>query len=105
MPWLYPRRVTTVAVSAVALLGTLLARQLLPPSWRPAGPVWVVLASLGAYVVLRLDSRVGWSKRFKHAVMDWFGGDVDDAQTWAVAALAGGGVLVLVSLVQRAGVP
>lgn len=99
--WRYARPVTTVAVLVVAMLGALLAWALLPSSWRPGSLLWVLPAALVAYVVLRLDAYKGWGKAFKHRVMDSFGGDVDDAQTWAVAVLAGGAVLVLVALVQR----
>lgn len=100
--WRYARPVTTAAVLLVALLGSLLALAVLPRDWRPDDPRWVLLATVVAYVVLRLDAYKGWGKRFKHTVMDSFGGDVDDAQTWAAAALAGGLVLVAVTVVQRA---
>jgi hypothetical protein len=100
--WLYPRPVTTVAVQTVAVTTSLLACRALPPSWRPEGLVPLVLGSTGAYAAVRLGSHSGWSKRFKHGVLDWFGGDVDDAQTWMLAALASGGVLVLTQLCRRA---
>jgi len=100
--WLYPRLVTTLAVQAVGVIATLLARALLPESWRPPGLIWVVVASVSAYVVLRLGAYTGWSKRFKHTILDWFGGDVDDAQTWMLGILSGGAVLVLVQLIRRA---
>jgi hypothetical protein len=99
--WRYPRRVTTLAVLVVGLLGSSLAHALLPEGWRPSA-AWLPLAAVGAYCVLRLDAYLGLGKRFKHSVMDRFGGDVDDAQTWAVATLAGGAVLVVVALLQRA---
>lgn len=99
--WLYPRPVTTAAVQAVAISTTVLARALLPEAWRPPGVLWVPVASNGAYVALRLGAHTGWSKRFKHSVLDWFGGDVDDAQTWLLGALSGGGILVLAQLVRR----
>jgi glycosyltransferase involved in cell wall biosynthesis len=99
--WRYERPLTTAAVLVVGLLGSLLAYALLPDAWRPDSPAWALPAAAGAYVVLRLDAYKGWGKRFKHELMDRFGGDVDDAQTWVVAALAGGGVLVVVALVQR----
>lgn len=98
--WTYPRPVTTLAVLFVGLLSSLLAWALLPAQWRP-GYGWVVLAALCAYVVLRVAAFTGWSKWFKHGVLDWFGGDVDDAQTWLLAGLTGAGVLVLVALAQR----
>jgi hypothetical protein len=100
--WTYPRPVTTLAVLAVGLLSSLTVWALLPQAWRPSGLGWVLLAGCCAYVVLRIGAFTGWSKRFKHTVLDWFGGDVDDAQTWLLAGLAGAGVLVLVGLVQRA---
>lgn len=99
--WLYPRAVTTLAVLVVGLLGSLLAYALLPERWRPS-PVWLPLAAAVAYCVLRVDAYVGLAKRFKHSIMDALGGDVDDAQTWAVAALAGGATLVLIAVLQRA---
>jgi hypothetical protein len=100
--WLHPRPVTTVAVLVVAALSALVARALLPERWRPDGAGWLLLSVLVAYVALRLGAHTGWSKRFKHSVLDWFGGDVDDAQTWLLAGLAAAGVLVLVAMVQRA---
>jgi hypothetical protein len=63
----------------------------------------VVLGGTGAYVAVRLGAHTGWSKRFKHEVLDWFGGDVDDAQTWMLATFASGTVLVLARLVLRNG--
>lgn len=99
--WTYPRRVTTVAVLGAAVLSSLLAWTMLPPSWRPAGLQWVLLAGLCAYVVLRIGAYSGWSKRFKHTVLDRLGGDVDDAQTWLLGGLTGAVVLVLVGLAQR----
>lgn len=99
--WLYPRPATTAAVQAVAVGTTLLARALLPATWRPSGALWVPVASSGAYLALRLGAHTGWSKRFKHTVLDWFGGDVDDAQTWMLGTLSGGGILVLAQLTRR----
>lgn len=99
--WLYPRPVTTAAVQAVAVGTTLLARAVLPTSRRPSNVLWVPVASGGAYIALRLGDHTGWSKRFKHTVLDWFGGDVDDAQTWMLGTLSGGGVLVLAQLTRR----
>jgi hypothetical protein len=100
--WLYPRPVTTLAVLTVAMLMTLLGRALLPETLRPPGPLPVVAATLMAYVALRLGAFTQWTKRFKHSVLDWFGGDVDDAQTWLLAALSGGTALVLIELLRRA---
>lgn len=100
--WLYPRPVTTLAVLTVGLLGTLLARAVLPSSWTPPGLLWLVPAALVAYVAMVLGAYTGWSKAFKHTVLDWFDGYVDDAQTWMLAALAGGGFLVVVQLVRSA---
>lgn len=99
--WTYPRPVTTLAVLVVCLLSSLTAWALLPQEWRPVGYGWVLLAGACAYVVLRIGAFTGWSKRFKHGVLDWFGGDVDDAQTWLLAGLTGAGVLLLVALAQR----
>lgn len=101
MPWYYRRPVTTGAVATVAVLGTFLARALMPRSWRPTGSGWLIVGSAGAYAALRLGSYSGLSKRFKHTFLDWFGGDVDDAQTWMLAGLGGGSTLVLGQLVQR----
>ena len=98
--WAYQRRITTVAVLVVALLSSLLAFVLLPDAARPDGVAWVLPAAVLTYLVLRLDAHLGLSKRVKHAVIDPFGGDVDDAQTWFVAALVGGGVLLLIGLLQ-----
>lgn len=105
MPWYYRRPATTGAVASVAVLGTLLARALLPRSWRPSGGGWLLVGSAGAYAALRLGSYTGLSKRFKHTYLDWFGGDVDDAQTWMLAGLGGGGVLVLAQSIRRALAP
>jgi hypothetical protein len=63
----------------------------------------VVLGSTGAYVAVRLGAHTGWSKRFKHEVLDRVGGDVDDAQTWMLATFASGTLLVLARLVRRNG--
>lgn len=98
--WRYPRAATTFAVLAVSVLGTLLAWAVLPPTWRP-GAGWMLPAAAAAYAALRLDAYAQVGKRVKHAVLDPLGGDVDDAQTWLVAALAGGGLLVLVQVVRR----
>jgi hypothetical protein len=100
--WRYERGVTTAAVLGVGLLSSLVARALLPASWRPASLAWLVPAALVSYAVMRVDAKVYWSKRFKHAVIDRLGGDVDDAQTWVVAGLAGAAFLVAVAVVQRA---
>jgi hypothetical protein len=99
--WLYPRPVTTLAVLVVAVAATLLSRALLPDRWRPDGLAWVVPAALVAYASHRLLSFRGWAKGFKHTVLDWFGGDVDDAQTWLFAGLSGGAALVAVAALQR----
>lgn len=99
--WLYPRPVTTFAVETVCVICALVARSLLPSAWRPARLIWVALVSPGTYIVLRLGSHTGVSKRFKHTVLDWFGGDVDDAQTWMLAILSGAGILVAVRTVGR----
>ncbi len=101
LSWAYPRRATTAAVLVVACAGTLLARALLPHAWRPPGVGAVLLASAASYAALRVDAHKGWSKRFKHAVLDWFGGDVDDVQTWLLAALAGGATLALLAALHR----
>jgi hypothetical protein len=63
----------------------------------------VVLGSAGAYIAVRLGAHTGWSKRFKHEVLDRVGGDVDDAQTWMLATFASGTVLVLARLVRQKG--
>jgi hypothetical protein len=76
------------------VLTTLIARGLFPRSARP-GALWVAAASFFAYGVLRLDNHMQYSKRFKHAYIDRFGGDVDDAQTWILAGLSGGGALAI----------
>jgi hypothetical protein len=100
--WLYPRPVTTAAVAVTSTLGTLLVRALLPRRLRDGDLRSLAAASTGAYVVLRLGAHTGWSKRFKHSVLDWFGGDVDDAQTWLLAALSGGGILVALRALRSA---
>ncbi|MEY2521481.1 MAG: hypothetical protein QOJ66_46 [Ilumatobacteraceae bacterium] len=99
--WSYPRPITTVAVQSVAVTTTLAARAMLPRSWRPSGALPIIVASAGAYVALRVGSHTGRSKQFKHAVLDGLGGDVDDAQTWILGALGGGGVLVALRLLRR----
>lgn len=86
--WLYPRPVTTAAVYAACVLSALLAWALLPAAGRPAA-FWVLPAGVVGYGVHRVSSWRGWSKRFKHALVDPLGGDVDDAQTWLVATLVG----------------
>lgn len=101
MSLLYPRRVTTGAVAATAVLCTLFARTLLPRSMRPSGRLPVVIASGGAYLALRTGSRSGLSKRFKHAYLDPLGGEIDDAQTWLVAALGGTGTLIALDRIRR----
>ena len=102
MGWGYGRPLSTVAVLVVALLGSVLAWGLLPEQWRPGGAPWVLLATAVAYAVLRVAAYTGWSKRFKHEVLDRFGGDVDDAQTWLLAGLSGAAALAVVALAQRA---
>lgn len=99
--WSYPRAITTLAVQAVAATCALVARSLLPPTWRPGRLYWVAVASPGTYAVLRLGAHTGWSKRFKHTVLDWFDGDVDDAQTWMLGVLSSAGILLLPQLVKR----
>ena len=101
MPLRYPRRVTTGAVATVAVLSTLWVRALLPRAARPSGWLPVLVASIGAYVSLRLGDYTGVSKRFKHTYLDWFSGDVDDAQTWMLAAIGGGSVLVVLGQLRR----
>lgn len=101
MPIRYPRGVTTGAVAAVAVICTLLVRALLPRAARPSGWLPVLVASVGAYMALRLGSYTGMSKRFKHTYLDWFSGDVDDAQTWMLAAIGGGSVLVVLGQLRR----
>ena len=101
--WSYARPRSTAAVHAVCLTSTLLARRALPPRWRPEGLAPVLAASGSAYVVVRTGSYKGWSKRFKHSVLDWFEGDVDDAQTWLLAGSASAAVLAGVSWLRRVG--
>jgi hypothetical protein len=98
---LYPRRVTTGAVATVAVLSTLWVRALLPRAARPTGWPPVLVASIGAYLALRVGSYTGLSKHFKHTYLDWFSGDVDDAQTWMLAAVGGGSVLVVLGQLRR----
>lgn len=99
--WLYPRPLTTVAVLGMGLLSALVVHALLPAGWRP-GLGWVLLAVPVTYVVHRLGSHTGLSKRFKHSLLDELGGDVDDAQTWLIAGLTAGGVLLVVAGLERA---
>ena len=106
MPWHYGSPISTAAVAGVAVLGTVLARAVLPHSARPSGWHWVIVGSFGAYAGVRLGSYTGLSKRFKHEYLDRLGGEVDDAQTWMLAVLVGGGTLVASQAVRRAfGVP
>jgi hypothetical protein len=102
MPWFYQRRVTTAAVASVAVLSASAARAMLPRSSRPSGLLAWLAAIGGAYLALRLGSYTGMSKRFKHTYLDWFGGDVDDAQTWILGTLGGGSVLLFLQMLGRA---
>jgi hypothetical protein len=102
LSWRYQRWSTTATVATVSVLSGLAARALMPRSTPPAGPFSVLAASAGAYVVLRLGSASGWSKRLKHEWLDRFGGDVDDAQTWLLGTLAGVGTLVLLRAARKA---
>jgi hypothetical protein len=99
--WYYRRPATTAAVATVAVTSTLVGRALLPRCWRPSGIFPLAVASAGAYVAVRLGSVSGVSKYFKHTYLDWFGGDVDDAQTWMLGMLGGGSVLVAWQKVRR----
>lgn len=98
--WTWPRTTTTVAVLVLSLVSALVAWRLLPASVRPA-PAWTLAAGLSAYAVLRLDAYAQLGKRVKHAWVDRLGGDVDDAQTWALAVGAAAVVLVVVALLGR----
>lgn len=100
--WWYPRPLTTLAVAVVALVTALLARAALPDGWRPASPLWVLPAAAAGYVALVVGSHKGWTKRFKHGVLDPIGGNVDDATPWLLGTLTGAAFLVVVALVARA---
>lgn len=101
LSWRYERWSTTTTVAAVSVLSGLAARALLPQTAPPSGPGSVLAASVGAYVMLRLGSASGWSKRLKHEWLDRLGGDVDDAQTWLLGTLAGAATLVLLRAAGR----
>lgn len=101
--WWYPRRLTTAAVLVVSAIGAGLAFAALPESWRPASALWILPAALAAYVALVVGSHKGWTKRFKHELLDAVGGDVDDATPWLLATLTGFGFLIAVALLDRAG--
>ncbi len=98
--WLYPRPLTTIAVQCVAVITTYIGRALLPLKFRPSAR-WVLPASGGTYLILRWAKYRGYSKSFKHTVLDRFGGDVDDAQTWMLGTLGGGAALLLVQTMRR----
>ena len=99
--WVYERPVSTVAVYTVGVLGTLLARRLLPQPWVPTSRASVPVAGLSAYLVHRMGSHTGYTKRFKHTMLDPLGGDIDDAQTWMQAIAVGGGTLGCLRMLER----
>ncbi len=88
-PWAYPRPRTTIAVCVVTVTTTVVGRSLLPAERRRSGTGPTLVASSLSYVVLRAGVRSGWTKHFKHTVMDRLGGDVDDAHTWILATFTG----------------
>ncbi len=99
--WFYARPVTTVAVMVAALLATLIVRRLLPASWRPPGALPVLVASVAAYVFLRISVSAGWTEVVDHDVLERLDGEVDDFPTWAFAGGAAAAVFVFVALVSR----
>lgn len=103
LTWVYPRPATTVAVAGVSVATTVLARRVLPASARPESRISILPASLLAYLVLHIGSHTGRTKQFKHEVLDRFGGDVDDAQTWLLGAVSGGAALFVMRWLQRPG--
>jgi hypothetical protein len=98
--WLYPRPLTTAAVGAVAVVTTFVGRALLPPTSRPSA-TWVLPASGATYAIIRVAKHSGYSKAFKHSILDRFGGDVDDAQTWLLGTLGGGASLYVLHAARR----
>ncbi|MGY1735371.1 hypothetical protein [Geodermatophilus sp. SYSU D00684] len=99
--WSYPRPVTTVAVAVAVVLATLIGRRLLPATWRPSGILPVALASVAAYVFLRIAVSARWTEFTDHDLLEPFEGEVDDFPTWLFAGLGGAGLLVFVALVDR----
>ncbi|NEM05921.1 hypothetical protein [Geodermatophilus normandii] len=99
--WFYPRTITTVAIIAVVVVATLIGRRLLPAAWRPSGVLPVVLASVAAYVFLRISVSAHWTEFVDHDVLEPFEGEVDDFPTWLFAGLGGAGLLAVVALVNR----
>jgi glucan phosphoethanolaminetransferase (alkaline phosphatase superfamily) len=97
MSWYYPRPVTTAAVLLVSLVVTLIARRLLPPSWRPAGVAAFLVAAAAAYLVIQFGSASGWSGFLDHRILTPSEGEVDEVSTWifgALGAAAGFGSIV-----------
>lgn len=101
--WWYPRRLTTAAVLVVAATGTVLAFAALPSGWRPASALWLLPATAVSYVALVVGSHKGWTKRFKHELLDPIGGNVDDATPWLLATVTGFSFLMVVAALGRAG--
>jgi len=99
--WFYPRLLTTVAIMVAVVLATLVARRLLPASWRPTGVLPVVVASVASYVFLRISVSAGWTEFVDHGVLEKFEGEVDDFPTWLFAAVGAAGVFLFVALVSR----
>ena len=99
--WFYPRAVTSVAIMVVVVLATLIGRRLLPAAWRPSGVLPVVLASVAAYVFLRVAVSAHWTEFVDHDVLEPFEGEADDFPTWLFAGVGGAGLLTVVALVNR----
>jgi hypothetical protein len=99
--WFYDRPLTTVAVMVATVLATLIARRLLPASWRPGGVLPVVVAAVAAYAFLRISVSAGWTEFADHDILEKFEGEVDDFPTWAFAGVAATAVFVFVTLVSR----
>jgi hypothetical protein len=103
MGWRYPSTVSSAAVAGVAGLTTWWVRALVPTQWRPTGVAPLVLGTGASYLSMRIGLFTGWTKTFKHGVVDPLGGDVDDATTWMVAAIGPAAVLSVLAAGRRAG--
>jgi hypothetical protein len=97
----YPDLLTTVAVMVLSVVATLLARRLLPESWRPSGWGPMLVAALGAYLFVRFGVATDASEFVDHDLLEPLGGEVDDSPTWLFAALGAIGTMVALRMLTR----
>jgi hypothetical protein len=71
-----------VALFGAAIVVTGLCWLLLPPGSRDRRPSVLVAAALSAYVAMRVGAESGVSEFLDHEVLEPFGAEIDDAQTW-----------------------